>query len=265
MMTTRPGIAAVNYDGRVASCRAAGPTDHACGPDTFPFLDRPTGEVGARRAFGPSPPGTSEVAHPSKGKRDDGGLAWTYGASARKPSAPETYGGLVWNNPAGRGSTRGEDSTGRDEDAAEDEQRGRARFAARTGGVQRVAGRERGAGGGAAAHNAAARRNGARRDRAHAVPGGGLAGPGPREGPDPGTAGWGRPSRSRAPRGGRGAGGRTPRLRAVLGGGGRIDSWPVLAFGAKWIISGRQREFDADGRPTSQMHSYGTVCNLCIG
>ena len=106
MMTTRPGIAAVNYDGRVASCRAAGPTDHACGPDTFPFLDRPTGEVGARRAFGPSPPGTSEVAHPSKGKRDDGGLAWTYGASARKPSAPETYGGLVWNNPAGRGSTR---------------------------------------------------------------------------------------------------------------------------------------------------------------
>ena len=176
MMTTRPGIAAVNYDGRVASCRAAGPTDHACGPDTFPFLDRPTGEVGARRAFGPSPPGTSEVAHPSKGKRDDGGLAWTYGASARKPSAPETYGGLVWNNPAGRGSTRGEDSTGRDEDAKH------------------------------------------------------LA--------------W---------------------LRAVLGGGGRIDSWPVLAFGAKWIISGRQREFDADGRPTSQMHSYGTVCNLCIG
>jgi len=86
MMTTRPGIAAVNYDGRVVSCRAAGPTDHACGPDTFPFLDRPTGEVGARRAFGPSPPGTSEVAHPSKGKRDDGGLAWTYGASARKPS-----------------------------------------------------------------------------------------------------------------------------------------------------------------------------------
>ena len=54
-------------------------------------------------------------------------------------------------------------------------------------------------------------------------------------------------------------------LRAVLGGGGRIDSWPVLAFGAKWIINGRQREFDADGRPTSQMHSYGTVCNLCIG
>ena len=100
----------------------------------------------------------------------------TYGASARKPSAPETYGGLVWNNPAGRESTRGEDSTGRDEDAKH------------------------------------------------------LA--------------W---------------------LRAVLGGGGRIDSWPVLAFGAKWIISGRQREFDADGRPTSQMHSYGTVCNLCIG
>ena len=178
MMTTRPGIAAVNYDGRVASCRAAGPTDHACGPDTFPFWDRPTGEVGARRAFGPSPPGTSEVAHPSKGKRDDGGLAWTYGASARKPSAPETYGGLVWNNPAGRGSTRGEDSTGRDEDAARRAARG-ARFA---------------------------------------------------------------------------AGGRV-----------RIDSWPVLAFGAKWIISGRQREFDADGRPTSQMHSYGTVCNLCIG
>ena len=133
MMTTRPGIAAVNYDGRVASCRAAGPTDHACGPDTFPFLDRPTGEVGARRAFGPSPPGTSEVAHPSKGKRDDGGLAWTYGASARKPSAPETYGGLVWNNPAGRGSTRGEDSTGRDEDAA--------RRAARGGGGSAADGR----------------------------------------------------------------------------------------------------------------------------
>ena len=54
--TNRPGIAAVNYDGRVASCRAAGPTDHACGPDTFPFLDRPTGEVGARRAFGPLAP-----------------------------------------------------------------------------------------------------------------------------------------------------------------------------------------------------------------
>ena len=35
---TRPGIAAVNYDGRVASCRAAGPTDHVCGPDTFPFF-----------------------------------------------------------------------------------------------------------------------------------------------------------------------------------------------------------------------------------
>ena len=167
MMTTRPGIAAVNYDGRVASCRAAGPTDHACGPDTFPFLDRPTGEVGARRAFGPSPLCTSEVAHPSKGKRDDGGLAWTYGASARKPSAPETYGGLVWNNPAGRGSTRGEDSTGRDEDAARRAARG-ARFA---------------------------------------------------------------------------ADGRV-----------RIDSWPVLAFGAKWIISARQ--LVRCGRPACITNAY---------
>ena len=39
----------------------------------------------------------------------------------------------------------------------------------------------------------------------------------------------------------------------------------LLTYLAKGIISGRQREFDADGRPTSQMHSYGTVCNLCIG
>ena len=115
---TQLGIAAENYDGRVASCRAAGPMDHACGPDAVLFSDRPTGEVGARRAFGPSPPGTSEVAHPSKGKRDDGGLAWTYGASARKPSAPETYGELVWNDSAGRGWTNGEDSTERSEDAA---------------------------------------------------------------------------------------------------------------------------------------------------
>ena len=122
-------VAAVNYDGRVASCRTAGLTDHACGPEAFPFWDRPTGEVGARGAFGPSPPRTSEVAHPSKGERDDGGLAGTYGASARKPSAPGTYGGLVWNNPAGRGSTRGEDSTGRDEDAARRAARA-ARFAA---------------------------------------------------------------------------------------------------------------------------------------
>ena len=126
---TRSGVAAVNYDGRVASCRTAGLTDHACGPEAFPFWDRPTGEVGARGAFGPSPPRTSEVAHPSKGERDDGGLAGTYGASARKPSAPGTYGGLVWNNPAGRGSTRGEDSTGRDEDAARRAARA-ARFAA---------------------------------------------------------------------------------------------------------------------------------------
>ena len=126
---TRSGVAAVNYDGRVASCRTAGLTDHACGPEAFPFWDRPTGEVGARGAFGPSPPRTSEVAHPSKGERDDGGLAGTYGASAGKPSAPGTYGGLVWNNPAGRGSTRGEDSTGRDEDAARRAARA-ARFAA---------------------------------------------------------------------------------------------------------------------------------------
>ena len=134
--TTRPGIAAENYDGRVASCRAAGPMDHACGPDAVLFSDRPTGEVGARRAFGPSPPGTSEVAHPSKGKRDDGGLAWTYGASARKPSAPETYGELVWNNSAGRGWTNGEDSTERGGDEARRAARG-ARFAA-DGRAQRV-------------------------------------------------------------------------------------------------------------------------------
>ena len=126
---TRSGVAAVNYDGRVASCRTAGLTDHACGPEAFPFWDRPTGEVGARGAFGPSPPRTSEVAHPSKGERDDGGLAGTYGASAGKPSAPGTYGGLVWNNPAGRGSTRGGDSTGRDEGATRRAARA-ARFAA---------------------------------------------------------------------------------------------------------------------------------------
>ena len=46
---------------------------------------------------------------------------------------------------------------------------------------------------------------------------------------------------------------------------GRIGSWSVLVFGAKWIIRGRHDEFDAEGRPASQMHVYGTVCNLCIG
>jgi len=111
--TNRPGIAAVNHYGRVASCRAAGPMDHARGPDTFPFLDRPTGEVEARGALGPPPPCTSEAAHPSKSKRDDGSLAWTFGASAGKPSAPGMYGELVWNSSAGRGSTSGGDSTER--------------------------------------------------------------------------------------------------------------------------------------------------------
>ena len=86
---TRPGIAAVNYDGRVASCRAAGPTGHACGPDTFPFLGRPTGEVGARRAFGPSPPGTSEVAHPSKGK--SGMMAASRGPTGPLRGSPLKY------------------------------------------------------------------------------------------------------------------------------------------------------------------------------
>ena len=46
---------------------------------------------------------------------------------------------------------------------------------------------------------------------------------------------------------------------------GRSDSWFVLilAFGAKWIINGRQRV--RCGRPVaSQMHIYGTICNLCI-
>ena len=46
---------------------------------------------------------------------------------------------------------------------------------------------------------------------------------------------------------------------------GRGDSWSALAFGAKWIISGDGNEFDAEGRLASQMHIYGTICNLCIG
>ena len=65
---------------------------------------------------------------------------------------------------------------------------------------------------------------------------------------------------------------RTPNRRAARGGassrrtgGYELTVGPYWLFGAKWIISGRQREFDADGRPTSQMHSYGIVCNLCIG
>ena len=211
---TRSGVAAVNYDGRAASCCTAGLTDHACGPEAFPFWDRPTGEVGARGAFGPSPPRTSEVAHPSKGERDDGGLAGTYGASARKPSAPGTYGGLVWNNPAGRGSTPGEDSTGRDEDAARRRAARAARFAADRP-VQRVG---TGAGGPAGGVNQ-------RTKTVQAEAGSGGAGVARAGGMDEVDAGR------------RGGGG----LRAVLGGGGRIDSWPVLAFGAKWIISGRQR------------------------
>ena len=46
---------------------------------------------------------------------------------------------------------------------------------------------------------------------------------------------------------------------------GRIGSWSVLVFGAEWIISGRQRKFDAEGRLASQIHVYGTICDLCIG
>ena len=75
----------------------------------FLFLDRFTGEVGVRGAPGPSPPCTSEVVHPSEGERDDGGLAGTLGASAGKPSAPGTYGGLVCPSLAGRESTRRDD------------------------------------------------------------------------------------------------------------------------------------------------------------
>ena len=89
MMTTRPGIAAVNYDGRVVSCRAAGPTDHACGPDTFPFLDRPTGEVGARRA-----------RHPIKrGGRRGGGVGGVRASAALFP----TFTSFVKVGSTGRG------------------------------------------------------------------------------------------------------------------------------------------------------------------
>ena len=63
------------------------------------------GEVGVRGASGPSPPRTSEVAHPPEGKRDDGSLAGAFGSSAGQPSTPGTYGGLVCPNLAGRGST----------------------------------------------------------------------------------------------------------------------------------------------------------------
>ena len=95
----------------VRTCRTAetGPLDRACGSEAFPFLDRFTGEVGVRGAPGPSPPCTSEVVHPSEGERDDGGLAGTLGASAGKPSAPGTYGGLVCPSLAGRESTRRDD------------------------------------------------------------------------------------------------------------------------------------------------------------
>ena len=149
----------------------------------------------------------------SKGERDDGGLAGTYGASAGKPSAPGTYGGLVWNNPAGRGSTRGEDSTGRDEDAARRAARA-ARFAADS---SSTAGRDGGRGAGGGVNQ--------RTETVQAEAGSGGAGVARAGGMDEVDAGR------------RGGGG----LRAVLGGGGRIDSWPVLAFGAKWIISGQQR------------------------
>ena len=58
-----------------------------------------------RGASGPSPPRTSEVAHPPEDKRDDGSLAGAFGSSAGQPSTPGTYGGLVCPNLAGRGST----------------------------------------------------------------------------------------------------------------------------------------------------------------
>ena len=51
----------------------------------------------------------------------------------------------------------------------------------------------------------------------------------------------------------------------------RSDSWSdrVLASGAKWIISGRHNQFDAEGRLASQMHIYlaqsATCAYLCIG
>ena len=48
-------------------------TDLACGPKAFPFLDRSTGGVGARVAFGLSPPCTSEEnKRPSESGWDDG-------------------------------------------------------------------------------------------------------------------------------------------------------------------------------------------------
>ena len=105
----RPSLRSVQvvYSTLCQPCRTAGtgPLDRACGSKAFPFLDRSTGEVGARGASGNSPPRTSEVAHPPEGKRDDGSLAGAFGSSAGQPSTPGTYGGLVCPNLAGRGST----------------------------------------------------------------------------------------------------------------------------------------------------------------
>ena len=46
---------------------------------------------------------------------------------------------------------------------------------------------------------------------------------------------------------------------------GRIDSWSVHWLLATNGNSADGNEFDAEGRLASQMHIYGTICNLCIG
>ena len=88
----RPSLRSVQvvYSTLCQPCRTAGtgPLDRACASKAFPFLDRSTGEVGARGASGNSPPRTSEVAHPPEGKRDDGSLAGAFGSSAGQPSTP---------------------------------------------------------------------------------------------------------------------------------------------------------------------------------
>ena len=95
----------MNYH-RATTRRAAGsPRDLACGPEAFPFLDRPEGEEGVRGAFGNSPPKSSETATcPPDAERDDGSLAGAFGPSAGQPSTPGTYGRLACTSLANRGS-----------------------------------------------------------------------------------------------------------------------------------------------------------------
>ena len=92
--TTRPGIAAENYDGRVASCRAAGPMDHARAAQT-PFFFR----IGRRARSGRAgPSGPRPLVPPRlRTRRRASGMM----AASRGPTGP------LRGSPLPRGHTAG--------------------------------------------------------------------------------------------------------------------------------------------------------------